>query len=107
MPPTPARYHGIISPRASKDLDNIHGYIRKDSPQNASGMIRELIVAIDGLEYFPQRFRVARQIRSRSGETRVMPVWPYVIYYRIAEPPGAVNVITIRHGARRQPRRLD
>jgi plasmid stabilization system protein ParE len=103
----PTRYHLIISPRASTELDDIYHHIHLDSPQNAPSMIRAIVLAIDGLAEFPHRFRVASQIRSRRGETRVMPVWPYLLYYRIMEPQQAVRVISIRHGARRQPQRLD
>ena len=102
----PSRYHVVISPLASRDLDQIHDHIHRDSPQNAASVILEMMLAIDGLAEFPHRFRVSSQIRSR-GEVRVMPIWPYLLYYRIMEPQQAVRVITIRHGARRQPRRLD
>ena len=101
------RYHLIISPRASADIHAIHKYIAQDSEQNAASMIEELIASLDGLEEFPHRYRVAEHVKSRRGETRVMLVPPYLVYYRIMERQLAVRVITIRHGARRQPRRLD
>jgi plasmid stabilization system protein ParE len=31
---------------------------------------------------------------------------PFIIYYRITEKPATVRVLTVRHGARRQPRRF-
>jgi len=35
-----------------------------------------------------------------------MPVPPFIIYYHIIDQRRAVEVMTIRHGARRQPRRF-
>jgi plasmid stabilization system protein ParE len=35
-----------------------------------------------------------------------MPVPPFVIYYRVLEAERIVEVLTVRHGARRQPRRF-
>lgn len=101
------RYHLIISPRASADIHAIHKYIAQDSEQNAASMIQKLIDSLDGLEEFPHRYRVAEQVKSQRGETRVMLVLPYLVYYRIMDKQWAVQVITIRHGARRQPKRLD
>ena len=101
------RYHLIISPCASADINAIHQYIANDSEQNAASMIEQLVDALDGLEEFPHRYRVAEHLKSGRGETRVMLVPPYLVYYRILEKQLAVRIITIRHGARRQPRKLD
>ena len=101
------RYHLIISPRASADIHAIHQYIASDSERNAASMIEQLVDALDRLEEFPHRYRVAEHLKCRRGQTRVMLVPPYLMYYRILEKQLAVRIITIRHGARRQPRKLD
>jgi plasmid stabilization system protein ParE len=31
---------------------------------------------------------------------------PYIIYYRVLEDQKVVQILTIRHGSRRQPRRF-
>jgi plasmid stabilization system protein ParE len=35
-----------------------------------------------------------------------MPVPPFIIYHRVLESERIVEVLTVRHGARRQPRRF-
>src|SRR2546423_13156281 len=103
----PDRYRIIITPRASSDLEEIHQYITQDSEQNAAAFIAKLIAAIDGLEQFPHRYRIYTGQKKPSEAVRRMPVWPYLIYYRVQESQYAVDIITIRHGARRQPRRFE
>jgi toxin ParE1/3/4 len=100
----PERYHVIITPQALADLEDLHQFISKDSEQNAAGFVAKLIDAIDGLQALPQRYRVYTGRRKTSDPLRRMPVSPYLIYYRVREEQKAVDVITIRHGARRPPR---
>jgi plasmid stabilization system protein ParE len=33
----------------------------------------------------------------------MMPVTPYLIYYRVLDSQQAVRVLTVRHGAQRRP----
>jgi plasmid stabilization system protein ParE len=90
----------------SSDLEQIHSYIAKDSPRNAANFISELLKAIDSLELFPHRYPVHAGRRQPSEAVRRMPVVPYLIYYRVNDNARAVDVVTIRHGKRRQPRRF-
>lgn len=92
--------------RASADLDAIFRYIEKDSPQNAVSVIEELLDAIDSLEQLPHRYRVLEGEPRARSQTRVMPVSPFLVYYRVLDDQRAVRLITVRHGARRQPRRF-
>jgi len=96
-------YHVIIEPRASSDLISIYAYIEKDSPQNAASVSQMLFDAIDSLEFFPHRYKVHRWRRNPMRVVRSMPVPPFIVYYRILEPHHAVQVLTVRHGAQRQP----
>lgn len=102
----PERYRVIVSARTSADLHAIHQYIEQDSPQNAAAVVAELLDAIDSLERFPTRFPVHSSGRRLSATVRRMPVPPYLIYYRVVQRQLAVEIITVRHGKRRQPRRL-
>jgi len=101
------RYRVIISPAVTSELAEIYAYIERDSPQNASAMISALVDAIDSLEILPQRHPVYRGKRQPSEAVRRMPVPPYLIYYRVNEPHLAVDILRVRHGARRQPRRFN
>lgn len=56
----PVRYRVAITRRVSSDLEQIHSYIAKDSPQNAANFISELLKAIDSLELFPHRIPFMR-----------------------------------------------
>jgi len=101
------RFRLVFSPRFSSDLHAIFGYIQRDSPQNAAGMVRKIIDAVDSLELFPERHPIAQDVRNPRGETRVMHVRPYLIFYRILDKQQAVRLITVRHGARRRPHRIE
>ena len=94
-------YRIRITPCALADLTAVFDFIRKDSPQNAKGMIRAILDAIDSLEQFPQRFQVAPLQSAKSRNIRSMVVYPYIIRYRVDESQACVHVMHVRHGARK------
>jgi toxin ParE1/3/4 len=99
-----AAYRVILSHRCFSDLDDILEYIQQDSPQSAVSTIDRLRSAALSLSDFPSRYPLY-QVGSRTRpSTRVMVVAPYLVYYRVLEPRKVVRILTIRHGARRQPR---
>jgi plasmid stabilization system protein ParE len=100
------RYHVILSPRSLSDLFDIHTFIATDSPQNAAEVIERLLVAIEHLDVVPRRYPVYQGKRQPTEAVRRMPVLPFFVYYRIKEPNRSVEIITIRHGHRRQPRSI-
>ncbi len=104
---TPASYRVIISPRALRRLEGIFEYIFKDSPVNAVEMFDELMEAIDSLVNLPHRYAVNAAVRFPPDVVRLMPVPPYVVYYRIDEPLRLVRVMTVLHGRQRRPRRFE
>ena len=104
---TPQRYHVLFTKRAAADLEGIFRYISSHSPQNASGMIRRIADAIDSLETFPHRYPTIEPHRRTRPQTRMMPVGSYLVYYRVLENQQAVRLITVQHGARQRPSRLD
>ena len=99
----PLTYRIRITPRALADLTEIFDFIKGNSPQNAAKMIRALLSAIDGLDILPHRFDVPRGGSARGRDIRSMPVWPYLVRYRIDEARTTVLILRIRHGARRRP----
>lgn len=103
----PDRFRVIISPRALSDIEDIFRYIESDSPQNARAALRRLMSAIDSLEHFPYRNEVYQGRHSISETVRRIPVVPFILYYRVNDAQGVVDVITIRHGKRRQPHRFE
>jgi addiction module RelE/StbE family toxin len=103
-PSTP--HQVILSPRAFNDLDSIFDYISARSPKGTIKTIDQLWQASVGLRDFPRRHRIFQKASKTRPETRVMPVDMYLVYYRVIESQRLVRILTIRHGARRQPRQF-
>jgi plasmid stabilization system protein ParE len=104
----PAHYRVIILPRASADIHGICSFIEQEqkSPQNAALVAQRLIAAIDSLEILPHRYRIHEHRKDSTKSVRSMPVPPFIIYYRIDDSNQTVRVLTVWHGARRQPKRF-
>ena len=99
-------YRSIISPEAAADLAALHAYIGQDSEDNAAKMVERILAAIETLKALPHRTVLPRQSRNTRHAVRTLPVKPYVIYFRVLDDDRVVRVLTIRHGARRRPRRF-
>jgi plasmid stabilization system protein ParE len=102
----PVSYRVVIMPRASANIVEMCTRIERTSPQNAALVATRLVEAIDSLEQLPHRYPVHERRRDPAKAVRSMPVPPFIIYYRVAETKQAVEVLTVRHGARRQPKRF-
>jgi addiction module RelE/StbE family toxin len=92
-----------ILPVASSDLLEIFEFIERDSPKNAASLIQRLFNAIDSLEQLPHRCKLHRSTKNAGPTIRSMTVSPYIIYYRILESENILEILTVRHGARKQP----
>ncbi|MDB5295575.1 MAG: ParE toxin of type toxin-antitoxin system, parDE [Phycisphaerales bacterium] len=92
-------YRVLYSFEAAEDLRQIHAYIEQLSPQDAAGMFRRLLSAIDNLSLLPYRYPL-RPVPGRP-DVRSMPVRPYRVVYEVLERLQAVRVLTVRHGSRR------
>lgn len=92
-------YRVIIVPEADKDLNEILEYVATHSPGNASKVIDRLLHDIASLSLFPYRHAVNRHRRFPAG-TRIMPVPPYRVIYRVFENPRVVRVLHVEHGSR-------
>lgn len=103
----PQRYIIRITPRASADMVEICTYIEQDSPQNAASVAEELLHAIDSLELLPHRHRVHEHRKNPAKTVHAMPVPPFIVYYRILDRHAVVEVLAVRRGSQRQPRRFD
>jgi plasmid stabilization system protein ParE len=69
-------------------------------------MVERIVDAIETLNTFPHRSVVHDPEARLPHPVRMLPVRPYVVYFRVQENEGIVRILTIRHGARRRPRRL-
>ena len=99
-------YRVIVSPRAFSDLDGILDYIKRQSPANAAKVIDLLWKAMQGLAQLPRRYRVVGGSRQPKRAVRRMPVSSYLVYYRIDDDQQVVRILSVWHGARRQPKRF-
>lgn len=102
----PESYRISLSPEATADLKSLHAYISLDSPDNAAKMVERLLTAIESLKLFPHRTVVQYAGSRLKRPVRSLPVKPYVIFFRVLDDDRLVRILTIRHGARRRPRRL-
>jgi plasmid stabilization system protein ParE len=89
----------ILSPLARANLDEIEVVIARRNPLNAKRFVRKIRDQIDSLGNLPERFGAAPEARYFDEPLRHVTVWPYRIVYRVK--PDRVEIITMRHGARR------
>jgi toxin ParE1/3/4 len=100
-------YRLIISPEASEDLQALHGFIARDSPDNAARMVERILEAIEKLKLFPHRTVLERQNPKLKYPVRTLPVKPYVVYFRVIDEQGMIRVLKIHHGSRRRARKFE
>ena len=86
--------------KALNDLDEIIGRIAEDDDEAASRFGGSLLDHVDLLARFP---RMGALIRKRRNVRKLVHS-PILIYYRISENKHLVEIIHLRHGARRPPR---
>jgi plasmid stabilization system protein ParE len=87
-------------------LRGIFDYIEEHSEQNAPRMVEQILNEIDGLTRMAMRFKRVGRSKKRGSPVHAMVVHPYIVYYRVEEAERMVFVLSVRHGARRQPRRF-
>ena len=100
-------YRVILTHEAIAALENIAGYIRQHSPQNAALVAEKILDSIDSLATMPTRFKVVGTSRKRGSPIHAMVVRPFIVYYRVDQSTQAVFILDVRHGSRRQPRRFE
>jgi toxin ParE1/3/4 len=89
----------VLSRYALAELDDILGYLRKQSPLGAKHVEARIRSTFDRIARHPE---AAERVEQRLEIRRVPLVrYPYVIYYEVG--PDAVTVLRILHGARTQP----
>jgi toxin ParE1/3/4 len=103
----PDTYRIVLTDQALSDLQAIADFIRQHSPQNAASVAQKIFDAIDSLASMPARFKQVGNSQKRGTPIRSMVLRPFLIYYRVTASPRAVHILTIRHGARQPPRRID
>jgi len=88
------------SPAAAADLENIVGFIRKDSPAVAQNIGRAIYERIAKLGALPNRGRLGRVEGTRELP---LPPLPFIVVYRVFEEADVLEVVNVIHGAQRWP----
>lgn len=83
---------------AADDLAHIVEYIRKDNPDAARRVAKDIVTGIAALYRFPNRGRVG--LVEKTREIVFFP-WPYIAVYEIID--NQVQVLRIRHAAQNWP----
>jgi toxin ParE1/3/4 len=80
--------------RALSQLDEIYGYIAKENPDAAAGVISSIQSAINNLAYFP---RLGRATDRPDVYRLVQARFQYRIFYRLRG--DEVIILRVLHGA--------
>ena len=87
---------------AWENLKTIVNQIREDNPAAAERFADELLERTDRLSQFPRSAAV--YVRRRGFEVRQFSYGNYRVFYRVRPRLQRVEILTVRHGARREPR---
>lgn len=85
-----------LTRRAARDLNEISDYLSVRNPAAARRVRDELQAALRLISTHPQVGRALEKDLRRF----TLPTYPYLIFYRLDDSEGDVEVITIRHAAR-------
>ena len=90
------------SRQAQADANALWAYVAQHNVAAADRLIERIVSATDRLLLHPEsgspKFEIYPGLRS-------VPSFPYLIYYRVAE--GVIEVLHLRHGARKPPGNID
>ncbi|MGA6981415.1 MAG: type II toxin-antitoxin system RelE/ParE family toxin [Candidatus Sulfotelmatobacter sp.] len=92
-------YQLLYTQRALTDLAEIIAHIAEDDANAASRFGSSLLDHIDLLARFPHMGSIAR----RRPQVEKLLHTPFLIYYRTKDESRTVEVLHVRHGARKPP----
>ena len=95
-----------LTATARQHLLEIFDYLQRVSPGSGPKVLASLRGTIRSPERMPPRYAPYRRSARPSRVVRFVVHRPYVIYYRVFQRAKVVEVASIRHGARRPPRRF-
>jgi plasmid stabilization system protein ParE len=96
---TKKRYAVAWTGPALRNLLEVVQYIRADDPDAAQRLGKEIKVKVARLALFPNSGRIVPEFPT-SGLREVI-VGHYRIIYRVLSSKSRVEILTVRHGARR------
>jgi plasmid stabilization system protein ParE len=99
------KFKSIITPRALDDLVAIRDYIARRNPDNAADFLLKILEGIETIEDSPTSFGLAEESSMVPYDLHQFVVRPYRILYRV--DGSSIQILHIRHGARRRATRDD
>jgi len=90
----------IITPLAEQDLGQIGRYIARNNAAAAYPFCNELVFTTQSLKNFPHRHGNL----ARRPNIRKLPYRNYLIFYKIHEDAGIVEILRFWHSAQNQNR---
>jgi len=87
---------------ALKQLGEVLHVIRSENPLAADRFSSQLLHRVEQLARFPRSAEVYR--RRRGYEVRQFSYGKYRVFYQVRPRLQRVEILAIRHGARREPR---
>ena len=94
-------YEIVWTMPAADDLEGIWRYVAADSPSAADNLVAELVHCVEQIRTFPSAAAIFRKSRH---PIRAVTHRNYRIFYRVREQSARVQILCIRHSARRDPR---
>jgi toxin ParE1/3/4 len=92
-------YRLLYTQRALNDLAEIVGHIAEDDADAASRFGISLLDHVELLARFPRMGGII----PRRPEVRKLVHSPFLIYYRLDEVKRKIEIVHLRHGARKPP----
>jgi toxin ParE1/3/4 len=93
-------YRLLYTKKALNDLAEIIGHIAEDDAQAASRFGSSLAAHVELLARFPH---MGGRIRKRPRVRKLLHS-PFLVYYQVREAKREIEVLHIRHGARKPPK---
>ena len=87
---------------ALADLEAAVRYLAADDPAEAESFRIELLGSVNALKRFP--FLGPAYERDRTGRSREIVCRRYRVFYRVHEAAKRVEILTVWHTSRREPR---
>ena len=84
---------------ATSELEAIFVYILKHSPKSAASVARRIIERAESLAELPFK---GEETRRKGSRKLTVTNYPYVIIYRVVDADGEVQILNVRHTARKQ-----
>jgi addiction module RelE/StbE family toxin len=87
------------SPRATRDLDAIHEYLTKRSPDGAFNVMTAIFASVEFIRRHPE---AAPAVSNIAGVRGVMVHrYRFKVFYRILAPEEVIEIVHVRHTSRR------